>query len=264
MSTPRKLRLSRGSSIPLVIMAVTALVAVEAAGQAPVSEGTREAYRPFTAKYLWTYIDDQGATINFSGKFHRTADGSFSQIEEMEGPRRERGTVQYIVNIADRSWTSARSYTHTSTTVVYLDDRKFQNMVSEVAGNCAILEDGSYRRVGESELLGIKVIEMESKVGRDTVLRDSIAPELGCFVLQHLLVDHGEVRAIEQVTQITLGEPDPDALHVPAGYAEASPLEFEARWQQLFGREYYGAAQAKRLELEYQQGKARQRQRNNR
>ena len=240
-----------------------AFAAAMAAGQAAVSPNGTE-HQPFTAKYLWTYLDEQGTAINFSGTFYRTADGSFSRIEETEGPSGMRGTDRNIANLPDRSWTSASSYTHTSTVTVYVDDRKFQDMVNGVAGNCALLEDGSFNRIGSSELLGFKVVETEYKIGRAMVSRDSIAPELGCFVLQHLLVDRGEVRAIEQVTQITLGEPDQAAFRVPAGYTEVSPLEFEARWKQLFGQDYYGAAQAKRLELEYQQGKARQRQRNNR
>jgi hypothetical protein len=127
---------------------------------------------------------------------------------------------------------------------LYLEERRFQNLMDTEFGTCGILTDESVKRLGESEFLGIKVIEVEEPFGQSSVLRETIAPELGCFALQKLDIDHGAVRTITQVTQLTLGDPDPEAFRPPPGYTEVSPLEFNARWRALDGYDYFDPAPA--------------------
>jgi hypothetical protein len=240
---------------PTVVVALSAAIAN---GQGPGSPRTKT-YQPFTAKYVLTYLDEVGRTKTFSGTVYRKADGSISQIEETEGPRNVRGTSQTIAGPAEVSWKTAESYIGTFTTM-YLDQRQFQNLAEVNFGTCAILTDESVKRVGESHFLGVKVIEVEEPTGRASVLRRSVAPDLGCFSLQTLDMERGVVRTITQATELILGEPDPQVFRVPDTYSEVSPLELEARWRGRFGQDYFGPEISQRLEAQYQQGKERQRQ----
>jgi outer membrane lipoprotein-sorting protein len=245
-------------------MMAAALVAVSAAiaAQAPAPSGTKQ-YRPFTAKYIRTYLSERGRMKTFSGTFYRRADGAFSDISETEAGGTP-GKSRDILIPADRSFTLADSFTGTSTTTLLLEERRFQNLMDRESGTCDILKDESVKRLGESELLGLKVIEVEEPFGRSTVFRKTIAPELWCFALQKLDIDHGAVRTITQVTQITFGEPDPEAFRPPADYTEVSPMELNARWRALFGYDFFDPAVAQRREQDYQQGRERQRQQGNR
>ena len=243
---------------PRVAMIAAALLAFSAAIAAGQARGAAR-HEAVPAVYCQVHPDlpfRTGPDETFSGTFYRRADGALSHISESEGPEGVPGTDRYIFIPADRSFAMANSFTGTSTTTLYVEERQFQNLINTEFGTCAILDDESVKRVGESEFLGIKVIEVEDPLGQSSVLRKTIAPELGCFALQKLDIDHGAVRTITQVTQLILGDPDPEAFRPPAGYTEVSPLELNARWRGLYGHDFYfNPAAAQRQEQDYQQRK---------
>jgi hypothetical protein len=248
---------TRGAALGTVV-ALTLSVAI-ASGQAPPSPGTKE-QQPFTAKYIMTYLDEVGRTTTFTGTWYRRADGAISHVRETGGPLGAPGMDRDIFNPADRSWITATSFTATSTAMLHLIMGQFRSLVDANFGTCTVLGDETVKHVGESQFLGVKVTELEEPLGRASVMRRTVAPDLGCFSLQTLDIDSGVVRTITQTTQLNFGEPDEEAFRVPDGYAEVSPLEFNARWRGLFGHDFFRPVQAQKLEQEYQQGKERQRQ----
>ena len=214
-------------------------------------------YHPFTAKMETTYIDDDGGETRFRKSFFRKSNGSYAEIKGTEAVG-ERGTRQNILDPATRSYATVDSFTK-SVLVLFLPDewefRSFQQLV----GTCRWLADGTWKRVGQSERLGIHVIEVEESKTENLKKKLWVAPDLDCFPLLDLLIEKGEVRTKEEVLSLEFGEPDPGAFRVPSGSVYVNPLQFEERWKKRFnGQSYYGDPQlAEKVERRFQDAKAR-------
>jgi hypothetical protein len=145
-----------------------------------------------------------------------------------------------------------------SAIVIVPDEQKFRSLLEE-PGSCAWLTDGTWKRIGESEMLGIHIVEVEDKWSENLSMMSWVAPVLECFPLVRLRIDKGVVRTMTEVLSVEFGEPDPSAFRAPPGYVEMSPLEFEELWKKKYnGRRYYSNdEQALKVEHDYQAGKAR-------
>lgn len=226
-------------------------VSLVAALPAAVQDVTRQ-YQPFTAKTLITYIDETDSTTEFNAVFARKTNGSYARLEQTEDYAGERGSSQYIADFIHKTWTTIKSYTQ-SATIFAMDDREFSNF-QDLPGSCKNLTDGSWNPIGESQLLGFNVTEVERKISAKLTEKLWVAPQLQCFPLQELFIEGGRVISKQEVTELSMGNPDPELFSIPRQYALVSPVEFEARWKEKFkGRSYLGEEQARRREARYQQ-----------
>jgi hypothetical protein len=75
--------------------------------------------------------------------------------------------------------------------------------------------------------------------------------------LLDLLIENGVAVTRIEVVSLDLGDPDPAAFHIPPGFREVSPMQFEELYQKRFrGGSYFGKEEAARQEREYQEAKA--------
>jgi hypothetical protein len=211
-------------------------------------------YRPFSAQIKTTYLDEEGAETVFVSSFYRRADGSYAELGETEAFG-ERGKFHWILDARERTWIDVNSFTGAVLIFPLIRDSKFRSLLEE-PGTCGRLSDGTWTRAGDGEMLGMKVIDIESPLGRmKTKLR--VAPELQCFPLLDLLIENGVAVTKKEVVSLDLGRPDPAAFQIPPGFREVSPMQFEELYQKRFrGGSYFGKEEAARQEREYQEAKA--------
>jgi hypothetical protein len=233
------------------------LLSLTGAGRCQSAEPVGKQYRPFAATIKTTYINERGGEKQFSEWFFRRSNGSYAHIKHTEGYDDERGIDRYVANTEERSFAYMTSFTRTRI-VFFPEEQKFRGYLEE-PGTCGGLTDGTWKRIGESERLGIHVMEVEDKWSETLSTRRSVAPELECFSLLDVHIEKGVVRTIREVLSVQFGEPDPGAFRSPQEYVDVSPLEFEELWKGKYnGRRYYGNdEQALRTQYEYQAGRAR-------
>ncbi len=221
------------------------------------SAAPTERYSPLTASTKLTDIYEDGGVLEFSGQFFRKSDGSYARVEESEAYGGERGTYWDILDVPTRTWVWAESFINAAI-VMRRSDAQFDNLM-RIEGGCRNdLEDADSKRIGESQMLGVHVIEVERKLTDQLTVRRWVAPELQCFALLDLLIEKGEVRTKKEVLSIQFGEPDPAAFRAPAGYRIVDPLQFEdlAR-QESYGHDGIGEERAQKLQREYEEGRSR-------
>jgi len=221
------------------------------------SAAPTERYSPLTASTKLTDIYEDGGELVFSGQFFRKSDGSYARVEESEAYGGERGTYWDILDAPTRIWVDAQSFINAAI-VMRRSDAQFRNFMGNEGGCRNDLEDADSKRIGESEKLGVHVIEVERKLTDGLTVRRWVAPDLQCFALLDLLIEKGEVRVKKEVLSIQFGEPDPAAFRVPAGYKIVDPLQFEDLWKQKYnGRDAFGEKGAQKLQREYEEGRSR-------
>ena len=214
-------------------------------------------YTPLTASTRLTDIYEDGRELVFLGQFFRKSDGSYARVEESEAYDGERGTIRDILDVPTRTWVWAESFVNAAI-VMRRSEAQFGNLMWIEGGCRNDLEDADSKRIGESQMLGVHVIEVERKLTDGLTVRRWVAPELQCFALLDLLVEKGEVRTKNEVLSIQFGEPDPAAFRVPAGYKIVDPLQFEDLWKQRTnGRDGFGDEGAQKLQREYEEGRSR-------
>ncbi len=215
-----------------------------------------ERYRPFTAEVATTYFYEQGDAKVFSGRFFRKSDGSYARIEESEANGGERGTVRYILDAPTRTWVDADTFVNAAL-VMRRSESEFRRLMLSEGGCEDDPGDVDSKRVGESEKLGMRTVEIESQVSPNLITRRWVAPDLQCFELLNLLIEKGEVRTKKEVLSVQFGEPDPEPFRVPAGYRIVDPSQYEELWKKKYnGRDYFGEKALARLQREYEEGRA--------
>lgn len=215
-----------------------------------------ERYSPLTASTKRTDFFEQGGEMVFSGQFFRKSDGSYARVLETEAYDGERGTIRTTLDAPTRTWVWAESFIDAAI-VMRRSDAQFRNLMGNEGGCRNDLEDADSKRIGDSEKLGVHVIEVERKLTDRLIVRRWVAPELQCFALLDLLIETGEVRTKDEVLSIQFGEPDPAAFRVPGGYKILDPLQFEEIWRQKYnGRDGFGDIRAQKLQREYEEGRA--------
>ncbi len=235
------------------LIAISVLLAGMGLGAAAQSASPAAVpYRAFTAEVRATDVDADGGESQYHESYARKSDGSYAHIRETENDVGERGVARSIFDAASRSFTRASSFTKAAITFLGEQEvRAFQT----VPGSCSWIADGTWKQVGESEKLGMHVLEVEL-VSPNQTHKYWVAPELDCFPLLDVVIQKGMVRTKEEVISIEFGDPDPSAFRIPPGYVEVSPLQYEELWKKKYGRSYYGEEQAQTLERKYQEGKA--------
>jgi hypothetical protein len=212
-------------------------------------------YRPFSAQIKTTYLDEEAAETVFVSSFHRRADGSYARMGETEAFG-ERGTFHWILDARERTWIDVDSFVGAVLVFPLVSDSKYRSLLEE-PGTCARLSDGTWTRVGGGEMLGMKVIDIELPYSSRRKAKMRVAPELECFPLLDLLIENGVAVTRIEVVSLDLGDPDPAAFHIPPGFREVSPMQFEELYQKRFrGGSYFGTEEAARQEREYQEAKA--------
>ncbi len=230
--------------------------ATPSALSAQSSAAPTERYTPLTASTKLTDFYEDGAVLVFSSKFFRKSDGSYARVEESEAYDGERGTIQEVLDAPTRTWVWAQSFINAAI-VMRRSEVRFDNLMGNEGGCRSDLEDADSKRIGESQMLGVHVIEVERKLTDQLTVRRWVAPDLQCFALLDLLIEKGEVRTKKEVLSIQFGEPDPAAFRAPAGYKIVDPLQFEDLWKQKYnGRDAFGQKGAQKLQREYELGRS--------
>jgi len=143
----------------------------------PAPAGSQMLYAPFTANVVLTFNaeDPEDKAGVFSATFFRKSDGSWATIEETEAYDNERGTQQEVLDVASRTWVSSSSFTRTFIKQPLTNDRQIKTSMYPW-GDCTFLSDGTWKRIGDSERLGLKVVEVEVRLSERLMSRLSVAP----------------------------------------------------------------------------------------
>lgn len=79
-------------------------------------------------------------------------------------------------------------------------------------GSCSHLQDGKWKEVGRSTLLGVDVIEVE--VGRRKMW---VSPKFQCFALKETIDVEGQLRMENEVVSLERRESPAGLFDLPAG-----------------------------------------------
>jgi hypothetical protein len=230
-------------------------MALAAAAIPAVSQTSHRGFQPFTAMEKEQYWTESGRYAERHTIFMRGADGSSAYISDEAAPgdpdQTPSAVFSFRFNAARRLYIEAEPFTRTALAIPIVEDSEMDRLRS-VYGTCDSLSDGTWKVLGQSAMLGFKVIEVEVDKAEHTITKEWVAPDLQCFALKHTFVENDALRTNLVVLSIDLKPPDPSFFEVPAGYELVSPLEREARYQARFpGHELLGQL-VDRLEERYQ------------
>jgi hypothetical protein len=221
-------------------------------------------YQPFTATLKEQYWTESGRYAGSHTTFARAADGSYAFISDKAAPddkdQKPIAFFSFRFNVARRWLVETEPFTQTAVVTPIVEDSEIDSAAS-VYGTCDWLSDGTWKPLGQSTMLGFKVIEVEVDKTEHSITKEWVAPALNCFALKHTFVENEALRTNLEVTSIDLSEPDRALFEVPPGYERVSPLEMEARYKARFPKnELYGRSVYK-LEERYQSAVAAAKQR---
>jgi hypothetical protein len=236
-------------------MSIFVFCAITAGAQDQVQE-KRITFIPFQTIVRSQYWTESGRGYESSIKFSRDKDGSFVYEDDVAHPLGEtagaRKRWRHSLNVPTRIYTIEEPFLQAAVAEPVPDDTEFERIRS-LYGSCRFLEDGTWKRLGESTLLNVPVVEVEVERTDRRVEKWWVAPSIQCFALKATRMIDGQLRMSQEAVSIDLKTPPPGFLDLPAGYTLLSPLDLESHYQTKFpGKQFYGG-RAVDMERRYRQ-----------
>lgn len=236
-----------------LLIVVIGTVALAAQDQ---SQEKRITFLPFQTIIRSQYWTESGRSYESSIAFIRDKDGSFIYEDDVdnplgttEGPRQR---WRHSLNVSERIYTIEEPFLRAAVAEPIPGNMELERMVSHY-GSCRFLEDGTWKRLGESTLLNLNVVEVEVERTERTVEKRWVAPDIQCFALKTTRMIEGQLRMSQEAVSIDVKAPKPGFLDLPVGYTLLSPLDLESHYQTKFpGKQFYGG-DAVNMERRYRQ-----------
>ena len=209
--------------------------------------------RPFSSEVISKYSGG-GRAFELRRRYAQAADGSTLFSSENDPPVNDtglRGEYSYSLNMR------TRELIHSFSLIRAVIVRPFTDVGDLVAvqprHTCAWLTDGTWRRVGEGKIRGIRVLEVVEDE-REGATRMWVAPELNCFQMKLRRTKAGRIVQEDRLVSLNLNEPGPLVFDVPPRYEVLTPREFEKRFRTTYpGKQIYSDQLLERYEQQYQQ-----------
>ncbi len=218
---------------------------------------TGKALRPFSATIISTY---GGAhPFQLHRRYAQAPDGSTAYFGEHDPPDNDeglRGEYSSLLNMRKRVYIDTNALIKAAVVRPLADAEELSRI--GVRYSCqGLTDETTWRRVGESEIKGFKVIEViEEEIGPlsdDDVTTLWVAPDLNCFQLKRTRVKNGKVVEEDLVESLDLKEPSPTIFDVPHGYSIVRPAELERLYRVKFpGKQLFSDYLVMRLDADYQ------------